>query len=130
MQRQAASTIAPSRRIQQQNIDRVDIPDNDPNGVSSFITVEESGTVRDIQISVAIDHSFLGDLEITLISPTGRFCFCKAERWDEKTACNSPTPCKPPQFSGECSIKLLKETGSFKWLTTRRAILEHLKVGS
>jgi len=72
VQQQAASTIAPSRRIQQQNTDRMDIPDNDPNGVSSFMTVDDPGIVRDIQINVAIDHSFLGDLEITLISPAGQ----------------------------------------------------------
>ena len=72
VQRQAAAAIASSRQIQQQNTTSVAIPDNNPQGLTSTIQITETGTVRSIQISVAIDHTFLGDLQISLISPANQ----------------------------------------------------------
>ncbi|MBD2036065.1 S8 family serine peptidase [Leptolyngbya sp. FACHB-321] len=72
VQRQAAAAIASSRQIQQQNTTSVAIPDNNPQGLTSTIQIAETGTVRSIQISVAIDHTFLGDLQISLISPANQ----------------------------------------------------------
>jgi subtilisin family serine protease len=72
-QRQSkTSTIAPSRLIQQQNLTPLAIPDYDLKGVFSVIQIADSGAVQDIQITVAIDHTFLGDLEVRLISPAGQ----------------------------------------------------------
>ncbi|XGV98997.1 MAG: S8 family serine peptidase [Leptolyngbya sp. BL-A-14] len=72
VQRQAMTAIAPSRQIQQQSTTSLDIPDNNPQGAISTIQIADAGTVRSIQVSVAIDHSFLGDLQISLISPTNQ----------------------------------------------------------
>lgn len=59
------------------------IPDNNPNGVSSVITVAENVNVEKIKVSLinqttpdglatpGITHSYLGDLSITLESPQG-----------------------------------------------------------
>ena len=71
VQRQVAAR-APSRQIQQQNTTPVAIPDYDPVGITSSVQITEAATVRDLQVRVAIDHSFLGDLEVSLIAPTGQ----------------------------------------------------------
>ncbi|QZZ23270.1 S8 family serine peptidase [Leptothermofonsia sichuanensis E412] len=70
-QRQKQSIIAASRYIQQQDTTGRAIPDDNPNGVTSQLRFSETNRVRDIQVGVAIDHSFLGDLEIQLIAPSG-----------------------------------------------------------
>jgi len=50
----------------------LDIPDNDPVGVASALTIAESGTVSRIQVGVQITHTYIGDLRVTLESPMGR----------------------------------------------------------
>lgn len=70
-QRQKQSTLAASRYIQQQDTTSRAIPDNNASGVTSLVRFSEPNLVRDIQVGVAIDHSFLGDLEIRLSAPSG-----------------------------------------------------------
>ncbi len=48
------------------------IPDNDPAGVSSAITIGTSGIVKQIKLSLEITHTYVGDLRVELLSPTGR----------------------------------------------------------
>jgi hypothetical protein len=48
------------------------IPDNDPNGVVSQIVVNEDGKVQGITVNVDISHTYISDLTVTLISPSGR----------------------------------------------------------
>lgn len=49
------------------------IPDNDADGVSSVITVEGAGMQVDdnFSVDVNINHGYVGDLTVTLISPEG-----------------------------------------------------------
>jgi subtilisin-like proprotein convertase family protein len=47
------------------------IPDNDPSGIVATISTKDPGKVRDVEVFVDITHNFIGDLEVTLISPTG-----------------------------------------------------------
>jgi subtilisin-like proprotein convertase family protein len=47
------------------------IPDNDPNGVTSTIQVPDSGTIRDLSLTVDISHTYRGDLEVRLVGPGG-----------------------------------------------------------
>jgi C1A family cysteine protease len=42
------------------------IPDNDPTGVSSTIAVTDAGTVGAVKVTVAIDHTYRGDLTVSL----------------------------------------------------------------
>jgi subtilisin-like proprotein convertase family protein len=72
MQRQVSATVGASRKIQQQNATSLDIPDANSKGVFSLIQISESAIVRDIQITVIIEHSYIGDLEVSLLIPTGQ----------------------------------------------------------
>lgn len=48
------------------------IPDNTPAGVSSSIAIAPSGSVRGIKVSVDITHSWIGDLRVELVAPSGQ----------------------------------------------------------
>lgn len=48
------------------------IPDDDRKGVSSSAPLTVAGTIRDLVLEVDITHSYIGDLVVTLASPTGR----------------------------------------------------------
>ncbi|MDJ0704745.1 MAG: S8 family serine peptidase [Leptolyngbyaceae cyanobacterium MO_188.B28] len=72
---QAAQRRRKSRRltrtIRGQSSRSVSIPDNDPNGVVSVIRITQRGFIQDIQIRVDVEHSFLGDITLTLLAPSG-----------------------------------------------------------
>ncbi|MBE9128879.1 S8 family serine peptidase, partial [Coleofasciculus sp. LEGE 07081] len=61
-----------SRMLKGRNDANLAIPDNNPNGVASAIRVNESVAVREIQVTVSIEHEFLGDVEVSLKSPSGQ----------------------------------------------------------
>ena len=42
------------------------IPDNNPTGASSTIDVSTTGTVKSLSVQVTIDHSYVGDLVVSL----------------------------------------------------------------
>jgi subtilisin family serine protease len=84
VQRQTAAR-APSRQIQQQNTTPVPIPDYNPSGVTSSVQISDAATVRDVQVRIAIDHSFLGDLEISLIAPTGQVVLLQSRTLGRQT---------------------------------------------
>jgi hypothetical protein len=49
------------------------IPDNDPQGVTDTLMLDNEGLARDLTLSLRVAHSWLGDLQITLQHvPTGR----------------------------------------------------------
>lgn len=48
------------------------IPDMYPKGVLSSIYVEEDGLVKDIRVSLNIEHSYLRDLRVILFTPAGK----------------------------------------------------------
>lgn len=62
----------PSQVLNGRNNNSLAIPDDNPQGITSPIQVPQTGSVRDIQIGVNIEHSFLGDIEVSLIPPTGQ----------------------------------------------------------
>ena len=47
----------------------VAIPDNDPTGVDIPITISDTGAITDVNVSVRLNHTFDGDLAMTLIAP-------------------------------------------------------------
>lgn len=50
---------------------RVNIPDDDIRGIESAIEVARAGTVKGVKVSVDIAHTYIGDLQVTLIAPWG-----------------------------------------------------------
>jgi subtilisin-like proprotein convertase family protein len=47
------------------------IPDNDPAGVSSTISVADDFNINDLDVNVAVSHTWVGDISVTLESPAG-----------------------------------------------------------
>ena len=50
---------------------RLIIPDADPTGVVSSLAVFNSGNVNQLKVSVVIMHTYIGDLRVSLSSPSG-----------------------------------------------------------
>jgi len=48
------------------------IPDNLPAGVSDEVEISASGNVRTLQVAVDITHTYIGDLKVSLRSPSGK----------------------------------------------------------
>lgn len=59
-----ASTI-----IEVQETPGTPIPDNTPAGIERSLSVADSGQIQDLEVSVDITHSYIGDLTVTLVSP-------------------------------------------------------------
>ena len=49
----------------------VSIPDYTPAGITSTIVVPSSGTILDLEVTVNITHTYIGDLIVKLTSPAG-----------------------------------------------------------
>lgn len=47
------------------------IPDNTPSGVTSVIAAASTGVAAEVVLSLAINHTYRGDLTVTLVSPAG-----------------------------------------------------------
>ncbi|HSW05307.1 proprotein convertase P-domain-containing protein [Aquabacterium sp.] len=50
----------------------IDIPDNDPTGIDDSVQLAAAGTASALTLSVDIRHSFIGDLQVSLVAPDGR----------------------------------------------------------
>jgi subtilisin-like proprotein convertase family protein len=61
-----------ARYLQVRNDNSVAIPEYNLQGVTSSIEISDRNPLRDIQISLNIEHSFLGDIEINLKTPIGQ----------------------------------------------------------
>ena len=51
--------------------DTIDIPDNNTTGIYDSIYVDGNRTITDIKVYVNIAHTYIGDLTVALIGPTG-----------------------------------------------------------
>lgn len=70
------------------NSDLQSIPDEDDNGVNSSIVVDQQGVVSSLSLSVNVQHSWIGDVEIVLESPTGDIAIIKEKNFQEGTEFN------------------------------------------
>jgi subtilisin-like proprotein convertase family protein len=50
----------------------VTIPDNNPTGITSAIQIAQVGTAKKVKVSVDITHTFIGDLRVELMAPSGQ----------------------------------------------------------
>ena len=48
------------------NINTVNIPDNDEKGAYSAITISEEMVVGELEVTIKIDHTWIGDLQVIL----------------------------------------------------------------
>ncbi len=55
--------------IEVQETPGTQIPDNNPAGIERTLTVAESGQIQDLEVSVDITHTYIGDLTVMLVSP-------------------------------------------------------------
>ena len=51
----------------------IDIPDFNTAGIVSNLQQTQVGTVKDIVVSLDIEHTYIGDLQVELIAPSGLF---------------------------------------------------------
>lgn len=61
--------IAPG--VRGENATGQNIPDNNPAGISSKISIAAAGTIKQLKISVDITHTYIGDLIVELTAPGG-----------------------------------------------------------
>ena len=47
------------------------IPDNSPAGIERTLAVNQSGQLADLEVALDITHTYIGDLTVTLVSPSG-----------------------------------------------------------
>ncbi len=50
----------------------VDIPDNDGTGILEKLECTQEGMLNDIKVKVDISHTYIGDLLISLVAPSGK----------------------------------------------------------
>jgi len=55
-----------------ESTDVVTIPDNDATGITQSIEVDTTGFVTNLQVNFDIEHTFKGDLTVSLVSPSGK----------------------------------------------------------
>jgi subtilisin-like proprotein convertase family protein len=65
------------------------IPDNDPVGVSSSITVAANLSVERVQLILNAPHNSIGDLRVTLTSPAGTSSILADQRFDSTSGYNN-----------------------------------------
>ena len=53
------------------NNSNVNIPDNDPSGIDALLNIPDKIEITDINVTLNISHSYVGDLKITLKNPAG-----------------------------------------------------------
>jgi len=59
------------------------IPDADPTGVSSSLAFANQGTTRQVKFTAQIEHTYIGDLRVELLSPNGRRAIVHAQTGDD-----------------------------------------------
>lgn len=70
-QQQISAPRPVTRWLEWTDSQRVTIPDNLPQGIRRPIRVSESGVLWNLDVTLSVQHAFLGDLEINLIAPSG-----------------------------------------------------------
>jgi subtilisin-like proprotein convertase family protein len=68
---EAARRLQPLRVIEKENATALAIPDFNAVGIASPISISEGGAVTGLEVQVDISHTWIGDLEVYLVSPNG-----------------------------------------------------------
>lgn len=68
----AQEMLAPiGNRFEMEHTVDMAIPDNDPAGIKSAIEVKTAGKLKRITIAVNIKHTYIGDLRVSITTPSG-----------------------------------------------------------
>ncbi len=63
---------ARTRQISRENVTVQAIPDDNAAGIGSSLNFTETGAVQALAIEVEIQHTYIGDLRVELIAPSGK----------------------------------------------------------
>ena len=63
--------VAPTPSIHAEDTTAMPIPDNKPDGISSKISIAQTGVVKQLKVSLDITHTYIGDLIVDLTGPGG-----------------------------------------------------------
>lgn len=100
-----------SNVLESEDIPAVMIPDNDPSGIVRAIDMDHPGTVNNLEISIDITHTYIGDLVIALTSPKGtRVELQHPTDNDEDSLIKSYSTASTPELE-----KLIGESIEGKW---------------
>jgi subtilisin-like proprotein convertase family protein len=61
----------------------ITIPDNNPTGIERSLNVTDSGTLAEIEVGIDLTHTYIGDLLINLVSPSGSVVALHGRTGDE-----------------------------------------------
>ena len=68
----ALRTMMPwSKRYYETLPEPLSIPDNDPTGITRTVTVTDDRIIRDLAVIVEVDHPWMGDVSLSIESPSG-----------------------------------------------------------
>ncbi|MFL5805446.1 MAG: M36 family metallopeptidase [Roseiflexaceae bacterium] len=62
---------APGAAVHVESAPALAIPDADPNGITSTLTITQVGQIQHLSIWLDIQHTYIGDLEVSLSAPAG-----------------------------------------------------------
>jgi subtilisin-like proprotein convertase family protein/subtilisin family serine protease len=65
------ATLVEPAAVELEDAPGLSIPDNDAAGIERTLMVTATGAVRDVTVGVDITHTFIGDLEVSLVPPAG-----------------------------------------------------------
>jgi extracellular elastinolytic metalloproteinase len=68
----AIAPTGPAPGVKVQGSPNLAIPDNTAAGVANVLAVPNSGRIKRLTVAVDIQHTFIGDLEVSLTSPAGK----------------------------------------------------------
>jgi subtilisin-like proprotein convertase family protein len=63
---------SPDQRIREISTPNLNIPDNNPSGIRATMEIPKAAIVSSIKLALDITHTYIGDLRITLMAPSGK----------------------------------------------------------
>ncbi len=62
----------PKKVLKKEKIESLSIPDRNPGGINSVISIPKTGKITQAIVAIEINHSYHGDIAATLTSPSGK----------------------------------------------------------
>jgi len=80
--------------------DNLAIPDNKQIGISQTLTVQKAGFISSLTLSIKIQHSYPGDLSLTLVPPKGSDILLYSRVWSSTPSLNLLLTTEDPLLTG------------------------------